>query len=197
MRNQCNKDNFLKEGCKYAEGTMTWINQTGKIMQASGPFFFAWIIVMIIQFIYAQKYLKGDIVFGLIKKMRKGKMGMTCMTFSLILSIFLTEVIPCVIVIAWGLAVNSVEDVNWVVGFSVMALGVILNCFIIGFTMWEANKWKLDFVTQVHLTIGIVLLGIYMVGVTLDASGASYTSTSAVFLTANFFPVVTLIYLKA
>jgi hypothetical protein len=166
-------------------------------MKASGPYFFLWIIAMTIMLVYSQIYLKGDIVFGLIKRMRKRNMGVPIMTFCLILSIFLTEVVPCFIVIAWGLAVNSVEGVNWVVGFSVMALGVIMNMFIIAFQMWEANKWKLDFVVQVHGYIGIGLLALYMIGVTLDSSNVSYTSTSAVFLTANFFPMVSLIYLKA
>jgi hypothetical protein len=187
----------MNDGCNYMKGTLSWVEQTGLIMIASRPYFISWVIIMLIQYFYGSKYLKGDLVFGLVDKMRKRKMGVGCMTVNLILSIFLTEVLPVFIVIAWGLAVNSVDNVNWVVGFSVMALGIIINTFNIAFSLWEANKWKLDFVTQVHAYIGIVVLSIYMIGVTLDSSVVSYTSTSAVFLTANFFPMVSLLYLKA
>ena len=164
-------------------------DEQADLVRLSVYFILAYLAYLVISFIILRFVSKFDLIYGLIRFMRKTNPSLCCIKTTTILYLAYFLVCPIIIAMAWSIYIydKSSEDDNVIAG--AIFLMIMFSTFILlGAVQWYGAKWFVSKAVIVFLALGAFSAWLFTLIVALTEENYTFQGMSAILLSTNFIP---------
>jgi len=152
-------------------------------------FIIAYLVFLVVSFIILKWVSKFDLIYGLMRFMRKSDPSLCCIKTTTILYLLYFLLCPIIIALAWSVYIydKSSEDDNVIAG--AIFLMIMFSTFVLlGAVIWYGAKWFVSKAVVVFFGLGAFSAWLFTLTVALTEENYTFQGMSAILLSTNFIP---------
>ena len=159
------------------------------LVRLSVYFIIAYIVFLVLSFIILKCVSKFDLIYGLVRYMRKSNPSLCCIKTTTIMYLLFFILCPIIIALAWSLYIYEKSSEDDAVIAAAIFLMVMFSTFVLlGSVIWYGAKWFVSKGVIIFFGLGAFAAWVFTLTVALTNANYSFQGVSAILLSTNFIP---------